>query len=855
MTNASCADCGRIVAFRTHDPSEIAECRNCGTWVKRSGEMPGVAVSVKKDGPTARKTALPPRKDDLKETVANPTSNITRSAPKRTTEARPGNGGSGTGQGETLTAASVYASIRDLQKSVHDLRVGQTKLQNNHKDFQSTQKALHEGQKALHSGQKQLFGQYQDLRQGQDLLLERTLHLPDMPLAKDTTARGASVASAGPANPLTPFQEGTPVEGGFFTTPFSSLKIPLIPIHLQDLDIAPQFTDEGTVPAIPAEERSDRVGLIENPLPEPPPYVEPETSPAEVTQSPEPPEAEETSQPPRPVSPFAEVPFNDGAFNDGAFEQATKEEPPVERSAPSSESSESAESEEDSFLNSATHDSPFTIEGPPSDPFTIAGSESDSESDGAPQNEEKAVDEKKENPFAVTPQPFGAKEYSHEPCDIADPFADGAAGDAPSETKHDGGGGEQSPFSQAPAAEALPDEGKKAQKEKSLSQQIAAAKENQGSTVFGPSKRKVYTEPEKSRLLPLFIALVVLIAILGALVFFFTDIFKKEEAAALASPPLVQFPSYDSLLPTNDPRVAEAEEIAKAFLAAKSQAEVRDLILEVDTALLVDFWEPMTTPTIEHIFPGRILENERVAVDFLVQDFGRDERLLTLVKSGNDPFQVDWKSFAECEEVTLLGLAQGTLILDSGDEIDEGEIRTWVQSGQELVAGLDLINFQGFKLHNFTEEVVALAVVLKDSPEFEALNSTLSTTQLKYKGEPAIRAILRVKRIEKEDPSQGQPARLEIVEVLATDWRNAPESASPAPEDELSSQEAGASAENAPSSSPSSEAPAEEENPKKAAEENQADDGPLEQLPPVPDENAPLALREGETPVFGAEQD
>ena len=197
MTNASCADCGRIVAFRTHDPSEIAECRNCGIWVKRSAEMPGVAVSVKQDGPIARKTALPPRKDEVKDAAPNPNINTSRSAAKRPSE-KPNGDGNGNKKGESMAPAVVYAAIRDLQNSVNDLRSGQKSLQTDHRELKSgqktllstqkelhtTQKALHEGQKALHSGQKQLFGQYQEIQKSQHSLHERILQVPDMPVSK-----------------------------------------------------------------------------------------------------------------------------------------------------------------------------------------------------------------------------------------------------------------------------------------------------------------------------------------------------------------------------------------------------------------------------------------------------------------------------------------------------------------------------------------------------------------------------------------------------------------------------------------------------------------------------------------------
>ena len=837
MTNASCADCGRIVAFRTHDPSEIAECRNCGIWVKRSAEMPGVAVSVKQDGPIARKTALPPRKDEVKDAAPNPNINTSRSAAKRPSE-KPNGDGNGNKKGESMAPAVVYAAIRDLQNSVNDLRSGQKSLQTDHRELKSgqktllstqkelhtTQKALHEGQKALHSGQKQLFGQYQEIQKSQHSLHERILQVPDMPVSKQVEEGIAAAIAVGPLNT---FQEGPPSEESFFTTPFSSLKIPLIPIRLEDLDIDPQFTEEGSAPAIPVAERSDRVELIEKPLPEPPPYVAPE-----VIEEPKP-VAEEAS----PVESVPEPsPFQEAAFDDTPFESIVTEELTPQTPSEAEEPKSNAPIENiDPFLTTATHESPFTIEGPPSNPFTVAGEEATTPE---PPKEEG------ESPFAQIPQPFGATEYTHEPCEIKDPFAEDLPDSISEESE------EVSP-SEAPIAETLSEDQEPAREEKSLSQQIATAKENQESNPFDPTQDNLLTEPLQSRALPIVGTLLALLALLGACLFFFTDLFKKEEV----TPPvaaLVSFPPYGIPLPKDDPRIAEAEEITKKFLEAKTQKEVETLIRPVDSALLIDFWEPMTAPTIERIFQGRILENDRVEVDFLVQDFGRDERLLPLIKIGDNPFQVDWKSFAECEEVTLLGLAQGTLILDSGEEVDEGAVRSWMQSGKEMSDELDLGNFQGFKLHNFTEEVVAFAVTRKDSPEFKVLTSALASTELKHKGKPAIRTVLEVKRIEKEDPKNNKPARLEILKVLSTDWTKSDET-----EDELIEEKLPISSPPAADEQPSEvkierKAPVEKQIPTEETLEQETanKEKRSQQLPPVPDETDPLAHREEETPLL-----
>lgn len=769
-----------------------------------------MAVSVKKSGPVARKTAIPPRKDEIKEPTPAEI-NTRRSATKRSTD-RP----AGSTSGENLSAASVYAAIRELQKSVYDLKTGQKSilagqksLQNKQQDFQSAQAALHEGQKALHSGQKQLFGQYQELHAGHKTLLERTLPVPDMPVSKEA---GPATSSALPVGPMAQFQEGAPPENGLYTTPFSSLKIPLIPIRLEDLDLEPQFTDEGSVPSIPAEDRSDRVGLIEGPLPEPPPYVEPLPKVVEE------PAAEEAAPE---TSPFQEAAFDDSAF----------------QIAPENQQAE----ETDPFLTEAAHESPFTIEGPPDDPFTIAD----------PEAAQEAQAEEKGAPFALPPQPFGAKEYTHEPCELDDPFAEALA-DSPAEDSPLEESAEASPFSEIPVGEELPPEEPTEGKAKSLSQQIAAAKEEQENSTFDPSQRDLLTEPEKSRLVPIMGTILALLALVGGYLFFFTDTFKPVVVEEPESVPLVEFPAYGIALPEDDPRVAEAEEVATSFLLAKSKAEVEKLILPVDANLLTDFWEPMTAPTIERLFQGRILEDDRVEVDFLINDLKGKERILPVVKSGDDPFLVDWKSFAECEDATLLGLAQGTLILDSGEEIDEGAIRSWVQSGKELAKDQDLGNFQGFKLHNFTEEVVAFAVVRKDSTEFEVLTDALSNSELKHKGKPAIRAVMRVKRIEEEDPKNKKPARLEILKVLATHWREEGSEETeeetifeldPLPSEENSEENTSESAE----TSTEAEATQEEE----AEGEGEAEEELIpNKLPPVPAEGDPLVNHPEESPLI-----
>ena len=861
MTNASCADCGRIVAFRTHDPSEIAECRNCGTWVKRSAEMPGVAVSVKQGGPVARKTAIPPRKDESKSITPNPNANTTRSATKRAPEK------SSPREGSELSPAAVYAAIRELQKSIHDLRVGQKTIQAQQEAHQRDQneahKALHNGQKSLHSGQKQLFGQVQELRQGQEVLLERTLQIADMPVSRDQAGVTSTSVPVGPLS--SPFEVSDPPEELFYTTPFSSLKIPLIPLRLEDLDVDTQFKEEGTFPTIPVEDRSDREGLINNPLPEPPPYVEPEASSPDVS-SPEfgesaSPESEGASS----ENSFEDSSFQGSSFEEGSFDDSVFEKPEATAFAATPETGASTPpplSEDDSFFTTPEndssftapkHDSPFTIEGPPDDPFTIAGAEGEQSAEpteipsqegafsgetshAGPANEETSQEEGADNPFAITPKPFGAQEFTHSPVELEDPFA----------TELDEPGESDSPFGQTPEAAPLPEGKSKKKGDKSLSQKIAAAKEEHQGQILDPKKRDLYTEKEPSRILPLLLIVAVLAAI-GAGLYFFTDLFGGKDTGAAPTPPLIELPQRGTPLPTDDPRIAEAETVATQFLQAESREDVAKTILPVDPSLLVDFWEPITAPTIERFFQGSILNSERVEIDFLVNDIKGKERLLSLVKNGSEPFLVNWKKFAECEDATLFGIAQGPLILDSGEELDEAAIRSFVQEGKELTANLDLGNFQGFKLHNFTEEVVALGVVRKDSPEFEILTNAIAATQLNYKGQPSIRAILRVSRIEEGDLKAKKPARLEIIEVISIEGKT------PADFDEIIQErlpEVPAEASPEETEAPQEQPAAPEEAPQEEAPEVEAEEPAGDALPPVPADTDPLVDKPGETPLF-----
>lgn len=870
MTNASCADCGRIVAFRTHDLSEIAECRNCGTWVKRSDDMPGVAVSVKEGTPpTARKTAIPARKDN-----SSFSSQITKSTQGETPQSEnplPIDNLEDENSKESLSPAKVYAAIRDLQKSVHDLRAGQKTLQENQKQLlfngeklqhsQSTlkeehralhggQKGLHNGLQALHSGQKQLFNQYRELQTNQATLLQRTADLPEMPVREFSASDYPQGTSS--------FQEGLANQTGPFTTPFSSLNIPIIPIKLEDLDVAPQFTDEGSVPAIPAEERSDRIDLIKNPLPEPAPYVEPEPAPEETNTEeslPEPTPFQETSLD---SSPFS-VP-SDAETKFGSITAPHSENLEGTTSEPKADSPASPTSESES--TASTHDSPFTIEGPPDDSLFV-----DQKGEGETTSPSASFGKTPIRPFAKAPTPFSVKEYSHEPCEIEDPFSETTSDHE--EEDHEDPFNEEAPtvyeLDEVPplteteleeeeliTSDEFELEGNEPDpysesNDLNLSQQIADAKQEQDTHYPLSSDEDLLAEPKKSlfaSLLVFLLLILILATIIGGILFFFTDLFKEgktSQTKAKDTTPLVTYPTKGKTLTNEDTKIAEAQSVAQQFLISQSLTEAKKFIRPVDENLLKDFWEPLTAPTIERTLKARTLENGRTEVDLIIKDFGREERLLPLVKIGDGPFQVDWKNFAECEEVTLLSLAQGTLILAGGNEVDQGSIRSWLQDGNTISNGLNLGSFQAFRLHNFTEEVVAMAVVLKESEAYQTLVDALAASQLKHKGKPAIQAILEVKRIEKEDPESKQPARMEIIRVLSTDWESEftkeliEEQIPPTPTKETEN-----NVEEAAPPQPANQPKEAEAKPEPAQNE----------LPPVPDPNEPFASIHGETPVI-----
>lgn len=733
MTNASCADCGRIVAFRTHDPAEIAECRNCGTWVKRTIEMPGVAVRLNKESDSnpesrPRRTAqLPPRKTISPSQPSAPATQRPSDQTNNTSRHRIKGESS---EEEMVSASAVYAAIRELQHSV-------TRLEN-----------------------------------GQRILLERTLPVSDMPspgpLPEHSSPRADFARARVEAVPRSSVPQAP---SHFYTTRFSSLKVPVIPASLEELGTSKQFSDEelGIAP-IPESERTNLTQLIEEPLPEREPLPEAEPEP-ELCTEPESPQQEEEESPAQ-TEPSAQ-PLT------ASTEIFTLAEAPEAIAEPSPEPEVEA-----------TESSPPLVSSPFAYPLkpAVAGGIS--------------------NPFEAPPEQPAPEETPEETPEDAKPAT---------------------PFFITSEAEEEPTPPPPATS--NLSKQIEAAKSIQSAKpdqplLEQPSREDLWTEPKRS---PAKLVVAILLALLAGLAAFLslkTDLFSGkasdagESLPAEVAPPLLELPARGLALPDDDPRVDEARKVAIRFLESESAEDIAPLISPVDPSLLDNFYESLPAASITRLYQGRKLPEERIEIDFLIKDYGRPERLLPLVKEGDNPFLVDWQTFAECEELTLLSLAQGTLIL-AGEEVDEGAIRSFVQDEGQNGPSIDNENWQAFRLLNLTEEVEAYAVVRKDKPEFQELTAALANTQLKHKGAPAIRAILRVKSIDKEDPETRKPASLEILEVISTTWTDT----EVAPENTKATDPKEATA-----SQPEQE---QEEEIKKVP----AIDQPGEELPPIPAED------------------
>lgn len=697
--------------------------------------MPGVAVRLNRGQESSsgsashRPAQLPPRK-----TIAP---SLPASSPPDPEPSQAGGSGrrsSANGE-EMVSAAAVYAAIRELQTAV-------TQLQN-----------------------------------GQRVLLERTLPVPDMPSPPPHQSSALLGEHGTKTVTSAPLPSNPPrATSYFYTTRFSSLKIPVIPASLEELGTSKQFTDEelGIAP-IPESERTSLTQLVEETLPEPAEVFTPEAP---------------TSAGEPDLSPTQEEALSTAAT---AFTDPT----PATSNLASEENQ--AMSQEDSL--------------PPTSPFAYPLTPSTAR--------------EIENPFGGETADLTAPEKSNANSANAESTQAGVQAD----------GSTKSPFFVTSEDDSTPPPTPPATS--NLSKQIAAAKSIQSTKSENPflekrSREELWTEPKRSNTGVIVAVILALLTGLAAFLFLKSDLFSggvfgsgdsegggKTTAPA---PPLLELPAYGIALPEADPLVEEARAIALRFLDSKNAEDITPLISPVEPSLLEHFYEPLPAASVVRFYQGRRLPGERTEVDFLIKDYGRPERLLPLVKTGKASFLVDWQTFAECEELTLLSLAQGTLIL-AGEVVDEGSIRSFVQGEGDNGPSIDNENWQAFRLLNLTEEVEAYAVVRKDKPEFEELSSALANTQLKHNGAPAIRAILRVKSIDREDNESRQPARLEILDVISTTWRDGdsgePAIAEPAPN----------KTEEAITPEP---APAEEK-------EEAAIDEPGDQLPPVPADIEPSA--------------
>lgn len=558
---------------------------------------------------------------------------------------------------------------------------------------------------AVYSAIRELQHAVTRLENGQRILLERTLPVPDMPNPSPSQARTSSPAGfERPRVEAVPLSSAPQATSHFYTTRFSSLKIPVIPASLEELGTSKQFSDEelGIAP-IPESERTNLTQLIEEPLPEP-----------ELVEEVEPPSEQDSSAQPEP-------PVEPPAASAGVFTVA---------------------------------ETPVPVVDPPTEPDVETG-----ESSPSPDS----------SPFAYPLKPAITGE-------IANPFD--TAEEQSSQDKEPEGAEIASPFFITSEAEENPTPPPPATS--NLSKQIEAAKSIQSAKPGKPlleqqRREELWTEPKSSRTGLVVAILLSLLAGLAAFLFLKTDLFlgetnsEEEGQPVEAAAPLLELPSRGLALSADDPLVDEAREVAMRFLESENSEDIAPLISPVEPSLLDNFYESLPAASITRLDQGRRLPEGRIEIDFLIKDYGRPERLLPLVKEGDKPFLVDWQTFAECEELTLLSLAQGTLIL-AGKEVDEGAIRSFVQDEGQDSPSIDNENWQAFRLLNLTEEVEAYAVVRKDKPEFQELSAALANTQLKHKGAPAIRAILRVKSIDKEDPQTRKPARLEILEVISTTW-------------------------------------------------------------------------------------
>lgn len=753
MINASCAACGRIIAFRTSDPEELAECRSCGVWVKRVPDMPGVAASVGEEEP----------KGTSRTSIRNLNSEETQPSSEEKASATPSpfKEDTATPTASTqLMAPEMVKMFDDIRLTLADLRGGQERLvskqenlDNGQQQLIASQTTLLKNQDELKSNQKSLQKSQQALQQSQYLLqkkqdraqlsqkkiieiqnslLNRSLDVSSMPLP---TAEVPVEEQPTAAVPLTDFP----------TTPFSSREVPLIPRGLDDLGGGRGIELVPDIPLAPAT-RSPFQDKRVHPEPDKneTPYVwiasppDPKVPIEPIASAVVPPPTKSLVQ----TNFEKESPFSIDPSNELA-EVKTVEEPFATYEAPEVEEIEELPDAED-----FTDQSPFSIEEkePESEsPFAVSSPEETTTpfveaKEKAPQEEESATSE------------------------VESPFA------------------EASPFAPVKELEEKPQPQEAEKEEKlganSLEKQIAAAKK-------AASREPV--EKTKSNT-PAIILIVLLLGLIAALVYTIagTGLFTAKPTPvlnpnAILKAELASFPLSGEALSFDGPEVLEAEGVAKDFLASKSRDEALPFILPVEPKVFGEFFDVYDTYTSIKPYFAQALENGDQEVYFELGIYNRPARLIRLLKTKDKPFLVDWKSLVEVEDVTLKGLSEGIII--GGNDIDSGKVRVWLRRYNKALPELDLANWQAFAIHSTTEEAQAIAAIRRNSANFDTINSALDSTQLRHRGRPALQAIVKVKRIIKEDLVKETLARFEITEVLETNWdpQPAPEESLPEP--------------------------------------------------------------------------
>ena len=803
MIKSSCADCGRIIAFRTPDPSEIAECRSCGTWVKRSEEQPGVAIAVQKNGRTAsspvsvhtevQKATEPvvepsfvktpdPTTEPIQhsatvyypvETTASPTApmeqtTVTESsfptpqptAPSPTPPTPPSPPSpSQPDPTEKLSPSAVYSALRQIEQSLRELK---------------------EGQRFLHEGQRRL-------EHGQEILFERTLPLTEMP-------------SPSGVSPMVVPEPETAED--IFTTPFSSLQIPVIPTSLSDLEIETQLSESHQEYAIPAEDRSNIQGLLEGPLPEPPPELEPEPiqEPAQL----EPTESCEQQATPsftRTSSGKVQLPGMSEKVQLPDFSHLSAPEPSENQDSFDYEGSSTGLPNGEPQISEQAFETP-SLEA--TGPFPHQASDLEdpsfvSEITSTEAEQEQPSEDAEENTGFTSLPAFSeltARSSAKNQIEV-DPFANELeAADFESDVYEDQEDTESAedkaePFTAAPSSFTLNDINKGsedspnagANEKVSLSAQIAAAKaehssgrveEHQGQQ----DETSTASRSPLSSLLRILLLLLILGALVAAALFFLPKLLKKTEEedpkVSNTTAELITFPNTSKLVPNGDPRKKQARQVADAFLKAQTEKAVLDTILPLppNSDLLENFWEPFQAATIETIYPGRYLADDHIEFDILIRDLGRESQLLPVIMKGESDFKVDWLTFANCEDVPLQAFVQGALTLKDGQKVPQVvNVRGWVKSSEGMKETSDLGNLIGYRVQSTSGDVMALGTVQPQSPAHESLQSALESTEILHKGQPAVRAVLRVLLSEKAGTSQinPKPARIKIKEVLQVD--------------------------------------------------------------------------------------